>query len=226
MVQEGGACTASPCPKHHGRAHAQNAPPPGHRSPQALGLPERATLDDLATATRHFCARPWAATLADLGSSSEGASDSAGDAAAAELHHRWCFGGVLVHALLADVFGVPGERRIAFANVLRQQDGREVGVDWALGAVVTLALQEGWGGSEAAGTSGSAAAPFALPRLGRRAAFAAAVACSAAGLGLLAVAVLGMWGVPALFKVPSLSGGSGWAPALPKATSRVSIRVT
>ena len=46
--------------------------------------------------------------------------------------------GALVHWLLKDVFNVTEGADLTFTNSLPLKDGREVGLDWALGAVVMI----------------------------------------------------------------------------------------
>jgi hypothetical protein len=63
----------------------------------ALRLPAGASLAQLAQATQQLCSQPWGMTLPTLTAADD-----------PHTHWRYCFGGVFVHSLLADVFQVGG----------------------------------------------------------------------------------------------------------------------
>jgi hypothetical protein len=103
---------------------------------------------------------------------------------------------------------VSPEQPLLFTNVYKQADGREIGLDWALGAAVHELLRE-----QQAGEGTQLAAWLLL---------AGAALCGASALALVAVSAAGWIALP--LAIAPAAGGS-W-PLLQKSTSRVSIRVT
>lgn len=98
--------------------------------PQALGLPEDASLEQLAEAGQRHCGM----SEAQLRERAQGEATLT----------RWCFGAAFAHALLHEGFGVGlTERRIRFANsaVLDEAGGQHIEFEWALGAALVLLSQ-------------------------------------------------------------------------------------
>jgi hypothetical protein len=92
----------------------------------ALSLPSVVSLGDFATAARQFCSRPWPQTLQAHSTQPE----------QQPYLWRYCFGSAFAWTLLHQVLRISEGQQLHFTNILRRQDGAELGLDWALGAAV------------------------------------------------------------------------------------------
>lgn len=92
----------------------------------ALSLPAVSSLGDFAAAARQFCSQPWQQTVAAHAQEPE----------QQQYLWRYCFGSAFAWTLLHRVLHISEAQQLTFTNVLRREDGVEMGLDWALGAAV------------------------------------------------------------------------------------------
>lgn len=185
----------------------------------AMKLPPRATLHQMGMAARQMCEESYDDLLS-----------RAPESSAAGYTVRYCFSAAYMWTLLHKHLGLGlHERRVLFANTVTSpaSSGRDVSVDWPLGALVLriarTPVTAGTASTARAAERGPVAAPMVRLAAERRLRQATALMSAATSLWLplaaLALLCMGLALRARLALAPPSSGGPVWAPPRPKRSS-------